>query len=163
MSGQDWIPAVGDDMPPSGVRGFSPTALEAAMRRKGAASDDLADGIGVSRQSVSAWLSGKTVPTPVMIGKAATWLNVRTADLIPIPPDKLRLADLRTRAGLNQRNAAELIGVSASVLYEAEKGRREKSDDWLAVMSEAYGVAIEDVANAWDRTRAARAARIEGL
>ncbi|MFV9454465.1 helix-turn-helix domain-containing protein [Rhodococcus sp. NM-2] len=63
---------------------------------------------------------------------------------------------IRTPAGLNQRGAAELIGVSASVLQVAVKGRREPSNDWLHAMGRAYGISVEGVASAWDRTWSAR-------
>lgn len=150
-------------MPQSGVRGFSPSALDAAMSRKRATSEDLADAIGVSRQSIAAWRSGKAIPTAVLLRKAASWLTVSVADLIPIEDDRLRISDLRIRVGLTQRLAAAELGLSPTAIAEIEKGRRALSDETAAVMATVYRTEVEAVRSAWDRTNAARKARLDSM
>lgn len=150
-------------MPLSAVRGFSPSALRSAMTRKPAAVNDLADAIGASRQSVSAWLAGRASPTPALLLKAANWLSVSVDDLVPLPPDRLRVSDLRVRAGLSQRDAAPSLGVSASSLTDIEKGRRKVDDRVAKLMAELYGVPVGEVLEAWQRSNEARAAFLKSL
>lgn len=153
----------GSEMPPSGVRGFSPSALDAALLRKRVASEDLADSVGVSRQSVSAWRTGRTIPTPVLLAKVARWLDIPISDLVPIAEDRLRMADLRVRAGLSQRDAAALLGLATSTLTTIEKGRRSVSPDVAAAMVGVYGLDEATVLDAWERTNAARRAYLDSL
>lgn len=150
-------------MPLSAVRGFSPSALRSAMARKPAAVNDLADAIGASRQSVSAWLAGRASPTPALLLKAANWLSVAVDDLVPLPPGSLRVSDLRVRAGLSQRDAAPPLGVSASSLTDIEKGRRKIDHDVAKSMAELYGVPVSRVVEAWQRSNEARAAFLKSL
>lgn len=150
-------------MPPSGVRGFSPSALDAALLRKRVGSDDLADSIGVSRQSVNAWRRGRAIPTPVLLAKVARWLDISISDLVPIPEDRLRMADLRVRAGLSQREAASRLGLGTSTLTVIEKGRRTVSPDLALAMVDVYGLDEATVLDAWERTNAARKAYLDSL
>lgn len=163
MAEDDVDQSEGFRMPPSGVRGFSPSALDAAMSRKRASNEDLADAIGVSRQSVAAWRSGKTLPTAALLRKAASWLTVSVADLIPIEDDRLRISDLRIRVGLTQRRAAVELGSSPTTIAEIERGRRAYSEDTAAAMAEVYRTDAAAVRAAWDRTNAARKARLDSM
>lgn len=155
--------ARGIEMPPSGVRGFSPAALDAALLRKRVTSDDLADSIGVSGQSVNAWRRGRTIPAPFLLAKMARWLDVPIADLVPLADDRLRLADLRVRAGMSQRQAAAELAVGTSTLTEIEKGRRAVSADIASRMEAVYGIDHSMVLDAWERTNAARQAYLDSL
>lgn len=150
-------------MPQNAVRGFSPSALDAAMSRKRATSEELADAIGASRQSVAAWRSGRAIPSAGLLRKAAAWLTVSVADLIPIEEDRLRISDLRIRVGLTQRQAAAEVGLSPTSIAEIEKGRRAISDESAAAMAAVYRTDIEAIRAAWDRTHAARKARIDSI
>ncbi|WP_261777255.1 helix-turn-helix transcriptional regulator [Rhodococcoides kroppenstedtii] len=154
---------LGAEMPQSGVRGFSPQALDDAMRRKGAGRDDLADAIGVSRQSVGSWVAGRSVPTPALLVSAARWLDLSPADLAPVPADRLRIADLRVRAGLTQREAAEALDVGSTTITEVERGRRQFKSELGERMAEIYGVDYSIIDAAWKRTVAARQARLDSL
>ncbi|OZD68119.1 hypothetical protein CH263_10360 [Rhodococcus sp. 06-1059B-a] len=153
----------GNRMPPSGVRGFSPAALDAAILRKRVSSDDLADSIGVSRQSVNAWRRARTIPAPFLIAKMARWLDVSIADLVPIPDDKLRLSDLRVRAGMSQRQAADKLAIGTSTLTEIEKGRRPVSTDIASRMQSVYAADQATVLDSWERTNAARRSYLDSL
>ena len=150
-------------MPLSAVRGFSPSALAAAMTRKPAQINDVADAIGISRQSVTAWLKGKSSPTPDVLARTAQWLNIPIADLVPIPADRLRISDLRVRAGLSQKAAAAGLGMPASTVADIEKGRRPVSADVVARFAELYDQDVAVVAASWDRANAARRAYLDSL
>lgn len=150
-------------MPPSGVRGFSPSALNAALSRKRAGNQDLADAVGVSRQSVVAWQAGKSIPTAVMLHRVARWLDVAVADLVPIADDRLRISDLRIRTGMNQRSAAAELQIGHTALAEIERGRRQVSDEVVDRMVTVYGVEEGEIRDAWDRANAARKAHIDSF
>ncbi|OZC83417.1 hypothetical protein CH282_15775 [Rhodococcus sp. 06-418-1B] len=163
MTEEDRNQSEGLQMPQSGVRGFSPSALDAAMSRKRASNDDLADAIGVSRQSVAAWRSGRAIPTAVLLRKAASWLTVAVADLVPIDDERLRISDLRIRVGLTQRMAATDLGLNPTAVAEIEKGRRSFSDEVATSMASLYRTDVDAVRMAWERTNAARKARLDSM
>jgi len=56
---------------------------------------------------------------------------------------KWRLAACRVQAQLNQREAAERLGVSETTLLHYEKGRRAVSMEKAQKMSEVYGIPLE--------------------
>lgn len=84
----------------SGSVGFSPVALRRYLQRAGYTVEEVADQIGLSRQAVSAWLGGRTTPSPQSLSRVAQLLEVTAADLTPgISFASMTLRDLRTRAG----------------------------------------------------------------
>ncbi len=99
-------------MPPrAGVHGFSAAALRRTMTRAGVSTDELAELIGVARQTVSAWLNNVTVPSPGgSLAKVADVLEVEVAEFTPSAVGDPSLVDLRVRAGLSQTAAAVALG-----------------------------------------------------
>lgn len=150
-------------MPRSGVRGFSPSALSAAMRRRGAGVEDLADAIGIARQTVSRWLDGAAVPTAPLLHRAAAWLNTAVSDLAPMPEDRILMADLRVRTGLTQRSAAGQLGVEHAVIGEIERGRRTVSQSWVERLAELYELPTQTIVATWERTNTRRQQRLDSL
>lgn len=55
---------------------------------------------------------------------------------------KERLIECRTNAGLSRQKAADLLGVSASVLTKWERGERQPRYEMLARLAEFYGVSV---------------------
>lgn len=150
-------------MPRIGVRGFSGAALDRALTRKKITAEELADAIGMSHQAVSTWRRGKAAPTPSALKKMAAVLEISPADLTPIPADKLRLADLRFHAGFNGRAAASELSISPTLLSEVERGRRQYDSQLARRFGKLYGVSLGDVAEAWERTIADRATRVDNM
>ena len=56
---------------------------------------------------------------------------------------KFDLASARVRAGLKQKDAATLIGVSRQTLLSWEKGHTEPSASQIPVILETYGLPFE--------------------
>jgi len=124
---------------------------------------DLADAAGVSEQTVSSWEIGRAAPTPPLLKRVASVLNVTVPDLAPIPDARLTLSDLRSQAGLTQADAATALGVSATVLGRIEKGRKLYDAERAALMADLYGVNIPKIREAWDRDIETRATRVRNL
>ena len=69
----------------------------------------------------------------------------------------LRLKRYRTRRGLTQKEAAEIIGINAYQLGNYETNRSEPSIKILKGMSQAYQTSIDDlVGNKIDPTKATK-------
>ncbi|MDF3285042.1 helix-turn-helix transcriptional regulator [Gordonia sp. N1V] len=147
--------------------GFSPETFRRYMQRAGFSAEDVADQIGLSRQSVSLWLAGRTTPSPPSLVRVAELLRVTPADLTPgISRRPATLPDIRIRAGHTQSAAAEAVGISQTVLSQIERGRREMDQAVADKLARLYEVSDADVVEAWElgiaRRRddlAARAAR----
>lgn len=146
-------------MPPrAGVHGFSAAALRRTMTRAGVSTDELAELIGVARQTVSAWLNNVTVPSPGgSLAKVADVLEVEVAEFTPSAVGDPSLVDLRVRAGLSQTAAAVALGVSRTVLGVVERGQRRELPAPLADgMASVYASTPADVYAAWEVTLATR-------
>ena len=150
-------------MPRIGVRGFSGAALDRALTRRRINAEELADAIGMSHQAVSTWRRGAASPTPEALKKMATILEILPADLTPLPPSKLRLADVRFHAGLNGRQAAERLAISPTLLSEIERGRRPFRPTIARAFAALYNTNLADITTAWERTITDRATRIDHL
>lgn len=149
-------------MPRAGVHGFSAAALRRTMSRAGISTDELAELIGVARQTVSAWLNNVTVPSPGSLAKVADVLEVEVAEFTPSAAKDPSLVDLRVRAGLSQTAAAEAMGVSRTVLGVVERGQRKELPATLAdAMASTYGVKPGEVDAAWEATLEARRQLLE--
>lgn len=139
-------------MPRGGSVGFSPAILRRLMQRSGLTTEDLADQLGLSRQSVSAWLTGRTTPSPPSLVRIAEVLNATPADLTPGVARGLTLADMRVRAGLTQSAAAAEVGLAQTVLSQIERGRREVQPETADELARLYQLPVEDVIDAWDHS-----------
>ncbi|WP_310649855.1 helix-turn-helix transcriptional regulator [Gordonia amicalis] len=147
----------GAHMPRAGVHGFSAAALRRTMTRAGVSTDELAELIGVARQTVSAWLNNVTVPSPGSLAKVADVLEVEVAEFTPSAVGDPSLVDLRVRAGLSQTAAAVALGVSRTVLGVVERGQRRELPAPLADgMASVYASTPADVYAAWEVTLATR-------
>ncbi len=145
-------------MPRAGVYGFSSATLRRIMSRLGVQPDELAESVGVSRQSVSAWLNSTTVPSAPSLAAVASALGVNVEELTPgLDEEAIQIADLRARGGKSQSAAAGALSISRTSLGEFERGQRRELPDSVAdAMAELYGVSRGVVDSAWENTRSAR-------
>lgn len=139
-------------MPRSGVRGFSPAALRKARADAELRPDELARLIGVTRQAVTAWESGRSRPSPVTLLALSEALRILPADLAPIRETDLRISDLRSQAGLTQAHVAEALGVSTTVVGDLERGFRQVDTRQVDLLAELYHVAPDRVRRIWQQT-----------
>ncbi|OLT31616.1 XRE family transcriptional regulator [Rhodococcus sp. CUA-806] len=147
----------------SGVRHFSGARLRRLRERRGWSVDDLAGKAGVSRQAISTWETSKALPTPALLKKIASALQVAIEDLVLIPSSDIQIGDLRVRAGLTQAEAAAGLSVSATLIVDIERGRKPVNEDRLQAFAQLYGVESEEIREAWQRAIAARMARLKSL
>lgn len=145
------------------VRGFSGGTLRRLREARGIAAEDLADAAGISEATLRSWESGRANPTPALLANAAKVLRLTIADLLLVEQKELELADLRNLAGLNQSDAAELLGVSPSSLVRIEKGRREYDAEVGRRLAKIYKVKVRELQTVWNRTRAARIEHLKRL
>ena len=150
-------------VPRSGVRGFRADRLRELRVRAGFSADDLAAKVGATRQAVSTWETGRSTPPPATLGRIANALPTSVAALVPIPESQLKLSDLRVHAALSQGDAAQLLGMSNTVLADIERGRKPETEERIESFAETYGVSTRTVAAAWSRTRDARTTRAQVL
>ncbi len=143
-----------------GVRAFSRTAARAARNRAGLTQADAAAIIGVTDGIVSAWESGTRAPGPRNLVALATSLGVDAAELINLADDDRRLADIRAISGLSGGDVAERLEISATSLYDVERGDQRPSAQLQARLAALYGVGEGVIEDAWVRSRSARLAAI---
>ncbi|REK81774.1 helix-turn-helix domain-containing protein [Rhodococcus erythropolis] len=146
-------------MPRSGVRGFRADRLRELRVKAGLTPDDLSVRLGSSRQSVSHWETGRSTPAPPVLKQIAQELDVSISVLVPIPDNRLRMGDLRVRAGLTQIQAAERLGISPTSLAEIEKGMKPVNDQRVSAIAELYNVETAQVVEVWERGRETRETR----
>lgn len=154
----DLTPGV-DEVPRSGVRGFRADRLRELRVKAGLTPDDLSVRLGSSRQSVSHWETGRSTPSPPVLKQIAQELDVSISVLVPIPDNRLRMGDLRVRAGLTQIQAAERLGISPTSLAEIEKGMKPVNDQRVSAIAELYNVETAQVVEVWERGRETRETR----
>lgn len=72
--------------------------LRAYRILRGMRQEDLARRVGCSRQMVSLWETGHSLPSPAMLTKLCRALRVRKTDLVPENAARARLRTSRTGA-----------------------------------------------------------------
>lgn len=147
-------------MPRTALRGFSPAALRSVMARSDLGPGELADLIGCSRQTVSSWLRGKSVPTARNISRIADTLGIVPADLTPGTRGPTRVADLRNGAGLTQRDVAARVRIAHSSYGAFEAGGKRPSPAIFTAIAACLGVDEETLDAAWRASREARHQRL---
>lgn len=134
------------------ARRFDPERVLLARRDGKRKQTDVASHVGVSASRVSAWETGRSAPDPEKLPRLAEALGRDLDELFPRDghPD---LADLRADAGYTQAATKELTGTStAGPVASAEKGQRRLASEYEAGLAEAYGVSVEVLLRAQDRS-----------
>ncbi|MBF0385946.1 MAG: helix-turn-helix domain-containing protein, partial [Candidatus Omnitrophica bacterium] len=113
---------------------------------------DLAEKLGVSRQAISFWESGKSVPAPGNLIQLAAVLKTDVSVLYTGKPlaEALqegslgqRIKILRMVRGLTQNDLAQKIGVSGPSLISLwEQGKRKPSAHHLEELERVLGIAV---------------------
>lgn len=149
-------PGEGEDevvMARHGMRGFSPARLRRRRSDARFTLEQLALLSGVGQQTLSAWETGKSEPTPHKLAAVAAVLRVTVADLTAIPDNDVQLADLRFLQGLKQADVAKALGVPLSAVSRMERAMRTPTDDQLVTLALLYDVDRTAIDTVWNRTR----------
>jgi DNA-binding XRE family transcriptional regulator len=136
------------------ARHFDKARFRAVRRAAELAQADVAAVLGVGDSTVASWENGATSPDPEKLPALARVLKVDLDELFPRtgPAD---LLDLRCDAGHYQYETAGIIGTkSAGPVAGAERGERRLKEKYVADLAAAYGVSIEELRRAEDRSMA---------
>ncbi|MGW2702342.1 helix-turn-helix transcriptional regulator [Streptomyces sp. NPDC001340] len=134
------------------ARHFDRHRVRAVRRAAEIPQADVAATVGVSDSAVAGWETGSAAPDPEKLPALARALKQDLDDLFPRtgPPD---LTDLRCDAGYYQYETAALIGTkSAGPVAGAERGVRRLKDKYVPVLATAYGVRVEALLRAQERS-----------
>jgi transcriptional regulator with XRE-family HTH domain len=137
----------------AGVQKVSPAALRRQRNRRKLSLRQLSLLSGVGVATISAWESGRRAPSARLLAAVADALEIAIADLVPVTPRRLILADLRHQVGLSQRAAAKEAGLSPSMYQAIETGFRPADQAQLDTLSTLLGVTEGDFTDIWERTR----------
>ena len=133
-------------------RRFDPERVRALRRAADATQSEMAEGLGVSPAAVAAWESGRSVPDGEALPAVARFLKQDLDALFPRDglPD---LAELRRDAGYSQYETKNLLGTkSAGPVANAERGKRRLADKFVAPLAKGYGVTVEGLLAAQERS-----------
>jgi len=137
--------------------GFHSDTLRQLRREKGMTQVELADLLGVSRESVKAWETDRRVPGPARVRDLASALGVSTAVLVA-PKARLLPADLREKQGLSVSDLARLLQVDEALILAAEDG--ETLPDEVNEWSSALHVFPFQLAESWVQAALTRPLRL---
>ncbi len=141
------------------ARRFDRTRMRSVRRAAEISQSDVASALGVADSTVAGWELGSSTPDQEKLSALAQVLKQPVDSLFPRDglPD---LTDLRCDAGLHRYEMAAVIGTkSDGPVAGAEQGVRRLKDKYLPSLAEAYGVTVDEVRRAQERSMAKLAAR----
>ena len=121
--------------------------IRALRKQAGITQEELGDLLSVSYMTVRRWEAGKVVPRLDEIKALANALKVQEQDFLSDNTEAfhLKLRELRKKAGLNQTQLAEKIGVSLLTLFRWEKGERQPRVEDIRKLANALNVSENDL------------------
>ena len=146
-------------MPASTVRDFSSSQLRNVLKRRKTKPRAVALLMGLSQQTVSAWVNGRYGPSPAHLLRLADVLGVPVDEFLTTTADEDDLAGLRQRKGLTVTEFAEELGLYKAALSDVENGLRQVPDRARTAMAERLGVTADQLDAAWQRGHAAATRR----
>lgn len=136
------------------ARRFDRTRMRSVRRAAEISQSDVASALGVADSTVAGWELGSSTPDQEKLSALAQVLKQPVDSLFPRDglPD---LTDLRCDAGLHRYEMAAVIGTkSDGPVAGAEQGVRRLKDKYLPSLAEAYGVTVDEVRRAQERSMA---------
>lgn len=147
---------VGQEAPiTAGVRGFDPEALVRARKARGLSQEALGEAVGRARTNIIPWekVAGDT-PSPRNLVLLAEVLDVHPWELTNVNPEEAELADLRTWAGLTQRELADAAQIARSSYSLLERGGLPLHAEVAERIAAELGRTVEEVERAYMRSKA---------
>lgn len=141
-------------MPKPTFRGFDPSVLRGLRTRRGWSQERLAAEVGAYPTMVGKWENGQHVPTVATIAALSRVLGTEPAVFTGTPMEHAELLDLRLWSGLSRAQACAATGISARQLRWYEHGTRRPEGVHADRLARLYSVSAEQVAAAWEQTRA---------
>ena len=137
--------------PVSPTSPFDAAAFAVARRRAGLSLMAVGDLVGVDRQRVWAWETGRATPGPARLPALAAAVGTDPLQLLYLDPDDPPLAGLRLRAGLSRTQLAARADVPRSTLDRLDRqGRRRRAlpEQMATRLAKALGVSADEVRRA---------------
>lgn len=136
-------------MPP---RHFDGRRVRSRRRAVDLTQSQVAEALNVGGPAVASWETGHSAPDEEKLPALARALGQELDVLFPRDglPD---LVDVRCDAGFAQYETAALIGTKSAVpVANAERGRRRLSEGFVQPLAHAYGVSVEELLAAQERS-----------
>ncbi|MER8036123.1 helix-turn-helix transcriptional regulator [Streptomyces hydrogenans] len=136
------------------ARRFDRSLVRSVRRAAEISQSDVASALGAADSTVAGWELGSSVPDQEKLPALAQVLG-RPVDAL-FPRDGLPdLTDLRCDAGLYRYELAAVIGTkSDGPVAGAEQGVRRLKDKYLPLLATAYGITLDEVKRAQERSMA---------
>ncbi|MFK0289322.1 helix-turn-helix transcriptional regulator [Streptomyces sp. NPDC090442] len=134
------------------ARRFDGRRVRAVRRAAELVQCQVAQAVGVRDTAVASWETGHSSPPPEKLPALARALGRDLDELFPRDglPD---LADLRADAGYAQRDTKAVTRTkSTGAVANAERGRRRLGDALVQPLAAAYGVSVEALLTAQERS-----------
>ncbi|MFB7631877.1 helix-turn-helix transcriptional regulator [Streptomyces sp. NPDC056149] len=134
------------------ARRFDGRRVRAVRRAAELVQCQVAQAVGVRDTAVASWETGHSSPPPEKLPALARALGQDLDELFPRDglPD---LADLRADAGYAQRDTKTVTKTkSTGAVANAERGRRRLGDALVQPLAAAYGVSVEALLTAQERS-----------
>ncbi|MGW2724875.1 helix-turn-helix domain-containing protein [Streptomyces sp. NPDC001492] len=142
-----------------GVDGFRGDRLRRARLRRALSLAELAVAAESNPNSISRLERGEQKPPPLLLGRLAETLGVKTEYLAPLPA-KPTLRHIRERAGLTGSEIAHALDVTPGTVSSTERGVTHPRD--APAWARAYGLGLTEFLAAWEHGRTATARRVKG-
>lgn len=131
---------------------FDGEALRQAREAKGWNRGRLANAVGKTVASVSGWERNLRTPEAKTLVDLADALDIDASDLIALPRAEWRMSEYRVTKGLQQIQAAKIIGIPADRFSYLEAAYERPSEDQMSALAELYDVSVKEISAAWERT-----------
>ena len=136
-------------------RSFNPLALVTRRKERNWTQAQLAAMSERPLKTIVAWESGTRSPTPAHLLALATTLGVPAAELLGVPRDQWHLVELRSTVGMDRKEAARRMGMSAERLRHIEQGANPLSQADADLIADHYQTTSSEVRACWERANAA--------
>ncbi|MGW0546639.1 helix-turn-helix transcriptional regulator [Streptomyces altiplanensis] len=136
------------------ARHFDRDRVRTLRRSRDITQSEVAEAVGVGGSTVASWELGTSTPDGEKLPALAKFFGLPLDELFPRGINELPdLTDLRCDAGYSQYQTKDLTGTKSSgPVANAERGRRRLSEKFHRPLADAYGVTVEELLAAQERS-----------
>jgi transcriptional regulator with XRE-family HTH domain len=135
------------------VPSFDGSRLQQGREAKGWSRGRLAAAVSKTVASVSGWERNVRTPEAATLVALAKALGLQPADLLSRPRPEWRMVEYRVVKGLQQMEVAEKTGMHPIRVSHVEQTYEKPSEEQFAALARVYDVPVQELQDAWDRTR----------
>lgn len=134
-------------------RGFDRELFRDAIAASGMPRSDLARLADISPATIHSWERRGGSPDIERLARIAAVLGVDVNAFVYVPDGECLPSDLRVRKGLTQVQLAAAAGLSTTVLSGFERAETRWSVRKAEMLAPVLGVSVEQLHDAWQRSR----------